>query len=188
MKVVAGIDVGKTSLDGSVSAGPVRRFDHTPAGLAALVGWLECAGVTHVVCESTGGYERDVVRRLQRPAWSVHVAHPNRVRNFARAAGHQAKTDALDAQMLSRYGAVFELPSWVAQDADSESCNTCCVGAAVGGPARAGAPSAGPRANFAPPPSDTLAGWRDRTAGRGISQGVGKQRRVVRVVPECWAS
>jgi transposase len=120
MKVVAGIDVGKSSLDVSVSAGPVRRFDNAPAGLSALVGWLEREGATHVVCESTGGYEREVVRRLRSTAWSVHIAHPNRVRNFARAAGRQAKTDALDAQMLSRYGQVFEVPSSVAAAADSE--------------------------------------------------------------------
>ena len=87
MKVVAGIDVGKSSLDVSVSAGPVRRFDNAPAGLSALVGWLEREGATHVVCESTGGYERAVVRRLRSTAWSVHIAHPNRVRHFARAAG-----------------------------------------------------------------------------------------------------
>lgn len=60
MKVVVGIDVGKTRLDVSVSAGPVR----TPAGLTTLVGWLERAGATDVVCESTGGYERAMVRRL----------------------------------------------------------------------------------------------------------------------------
>ena len=120
MKVVAGIDVGKTRLEVSVSAGPVRRFDTTPAGLSALVGWLDREGATHVVCESTGGYEREVVRRLRSTAWSVHIAHPNRVRNFARAAGHQAKTDALDAQMLSRYGQVFEVPSSVAAAVDSE--------------------------------------------------------------------
>ena len=28
MKVVAGMDIGKTSLDGSVSAGPGRRFEN----------------------------------------------------------------------------------------------------------------------------------------------------------------
>ena len=120
MKVVAGIDVGKSSLDVSVSAGRVCRFDNTPAGISALVGWLERAGATDAVCESTGGYERAVVRRLQSTAVSVHVAHPNRVRHFARAAGHQAKTDALDAQMLSRYGQVFEVPSSLAAAADSE--------------------------------------------------------------------
>ena len=36
MKVVAGMDAGKTHV-----AGSVRRFENTPAGLAALVGWLE---------------------------------------------------------------------------------------------------------------------------------------------------
>ena len=120
MKVVAGIDVGKTRLDVSVSVGPVQGFDNTPTGLTALVGWLERHGVTDVVCEATGGYERALVRRVRHQAWSVHVAHPNRVRHFARAAGYQAKTDALDAQMLSRYGQAFELPNTVAQDADSE--------------------------------------------------------------------
>ena len=30
MKVVAGMDVGKASLDGSVSAGPGRRFENPP--------------------------------------------------------------------------------------------------------------------------------------------------------------
>ena len=152
MKVVAGIDVGKTRLEVSVSAGPVRRFDTTPAGLSALVGWLDREGATHVVCESTGGYEREVVRRLRSTAWSVHIAHPNRVRNFARAAGHQAKTDALDAQMLSRYGQVFEVPSSVAAAVDSEVLQDLLAPAqAVGGPARAGAPSAGPRTDRSRP-------------------------------------
>lgn len=50
----------------------------------------------------------------------MHVAHPNRVLNFVRPAGHQAKTDALDARMLARYGQVFHLPSSVAKEADSE--------------------------------------------------------------------
>ena len=65
MKVMAGIDIGKRSLDVSVSAGQVRRFDNTPAGLTALVGWLESEGATEVVCEPTGGYERPLVRRVQ---------------------------------------------------------------------------------------------------------------------------
>ena len=65
MKVMAGIDVGKRSLDVSVAAGPARRFDNTPAGLTALVEWLERQGATEVVCEPTGGYERPLVRRVQ---------------------------------------------------------------------------------------------------------------------------
>ena len=120
MKVVAGIDVGKGSLDVSVSAGPVRRFDNTPEGIAVLLQWLQGNRVTDAVCESTGGYEREVVRGLHGTEMSVHVAHPNRVRNFARASGYEAKTDPLDARMLSRYGEVFELHSTLAEDGDSE--------------------------------------------------------------------
>ena len=64
-------------------------------------------GVTMAVCESTGGYERLVVDKLRETAIGVQVAHPLRVRAFARACGFEAKTDPLDAQVLSRYGVVF---------------------------------------------------------------------------------
>ena len=35
--------------------------------------------------------------------------HPNKVRAYTQARGQQAKTDRLDAQVLSRYGAGFDL-------------------------------------------------------------------------------
>ena len=64
-------------------------------------------GSTMVVCESTGGYERLLVSRLRKAELAVQVAHPSRVRAFARACGYEAKTDPRDAQVLSRYGQVF---------------------------------------------------------------------------------
>lgn len=109
MEVVAGIDVGKAQLDVSVACGPVRSFANSAAGITALVRWLQRNGVTQVVCEPTGGYERLMVRRLQETPLPVTVAHPNKVRAFARACGTEAKTDRLDAQVLSRYGTVFPL-------------------------------------------------------------------------------
>ena len=109
MKVVVGIDVGKRELDVSVSQGPVRSFANTAEGIAALLNWVASQDVSEAVCEPTGGYEREVVRRLEESGLSVHVAHPNKVRNFARAAGHEAKTDVLDARVLSHYGEVFNL-------------------------------------------------------------------------------
>ena len=60
------------------------------------------------VCESTGGYERLVVDRLCKTGRHLHVAQPTRVRAFARACGYQAKTDQRDAQVLSRFGSVFQ--------------------------------------------------------------------------------
>ena len=109
MKVVAGIDVGKAQLDVSVAEGPVRGFANNTTSITALVRWLQRAGVTVVVCEPTGGYERQVVHRLQATPLPVVVAHPNKVRAFARACGEEAKTDRLDAQVLSRFGTVFAL-------------------------------------------------------------------------------
>jgi transposase len=120
MKVAAGIDVGKAQLDVSVAAGAVRRFANSAAGITALVGWLEGEGVTVAVCEPTGGYERQVVNRLREALPAVVLAHPNKVRAFARACGEEAKTDRLDAQVLSRYGTVFELAGTPAPSPDRD--------------------------------------------------------------------
>ena len=50
---------------------------------------------------------------MRETAIAVHVVHPGRVRAFAKACGYEAKTDPLDAQVLSRYGEVFpEADTW----------------------------------------------------------------------------
>ena len=107
MVVVAGIDVSKATLEVSVSEGPVLSYENSAAGIRSLLRHLEQVGVTRAVCESTGGYERLMVGKLRETAINVQVAHPVRVRAFARACGYEAKTDPLDAQVLSRYGVVF---------------------------------------------------------------------------------
>ena len=107
MVVVAGVDVGKANLDVSVSEGPVLRFDNTARGITRLLKHLMEQDATMTVCESTGGYERLLVGRLRKAEIAVRVAHPSRVRAFARACGYEAKTDPRDAQVLSRYRQVF---------------------------------------------------------------------------------
>ena len=107
MMIVVGADVGKVNLEVSVSEGPVVRFDNTVEGVARLLRHLREHGANLVVCEATGGYERLLVGRLRKVRIPVHVAHPNRVRAFARACGYEAKTDPRDAQVLSHYGRVF---------------------------------------------------------------------------------
>ena len=107
MVVVVGIDVSKATLDVSVSEGPVLSFENSATGIRRLLRHLERAGVTTAVCESTGGYERLVVGKLREKSVTVQVAHPVRVRAFARVCGYEAKTDPVDAQILSRYGVVF---------------------------------------------------------------------------------
>ena len=64
--------------------------------------------------------ERVVVQRVRVTDLAMSVAHPTKVRAFARAVGQGAKTDPLDAQILAHYGEVFELPVEAAQEEASE--------------------------------------------------------------------
>ncbi|MDE2960417.1 MAG: transposase, partial [Chloroflexota bacterium] len=117
-RAMAGIDVGKEQLDVSVDGGKVRRFANTTAGVAELAACLGAYEQPLAICEATGGYETLLVETLRQAGIPVHIAHPNPVRDFARACGYQAKTDRLDAVVLSRYGQVFQPPATLAQSAD----------------------------------------------------------------------
>lgn len=65
------------------------------------------ANVTIKLCvlESTGGYEKLVMKLLQQNGIKVHRAHPNKVYAFAKVKGHFAKTDKLDSVLLEQYAA-----------------------------------------------------------------------------------
>ena len=120
MAVVAGIDVSKATLDVSICEGDVHSFKNTSAGITSLLKSMERQGVAKAVCESTGGYERLLVNRLRGSEIAVQLAHPLRVRAFARACGYEAKTDPLDAQILSRYGVVFSESKSLEPEPDRE--------------------------------------------------------------------
>ena len=111
-KITAGIDVGKSHLELSISAGPTQTYANDPEGIAALT--LELAAqsppIALTVYEPTGGYERLLATMLAESGLPACRVHPNKVRAYARACGQQAKTDRLDAQILSRYAAAFDLP------------------------------------------------------------------------------
>jgi transposase len=106
---VAGIDVSKASLDVALGIGaPVRRFDNTPAGHRALARALGKAAPARIVLEATGGYERAVLRHLTERGLPAIRVNPRQVRDFARATGVLAKTDAIDARVLARFAAAVE--------------------------------------------------------------------------------
>jgi transposase len=102
-----GLDVAKLSLQLHL----VDRF-HTLAndakGHAQLLKRLRTHPNAHVVCEATGGYEQSLVRALQAAGIPVSVLEAGRVRYFARAQGQRAKTDPIDAAVLSEYGQTFQ--------------------------------------------------------------------------------
>ena len=107
VRLVVGIDVAKTRLDASAGGAQVHSFPNDAQGIPRLLAWLAGQAVDLVVCEPTGGYEEPLVQSLHQAGVPVHLAHPNKVRAFAQASGRMAKTDRLDAQVLSRYGEVF---------------------------------------------------------------------------------
>src|SRR5262249_31516323 len=93
-----GIDVSKAALDvARRPAQPACRSPNEAAGGAGVVGRLHPLSPQLVVLEATGGVERLVVAALALAQLPVAVVHPRQVRDFARAMGHMAKTDALDA-------------------------------------------------------------------------------------------
>ena len=103
-KRFVGIDVAKAQLD--VALGPKgERFAvaNDERGISALLKRLEPADL--VIIEATGGLEVPVASALATAGIGVAVVNPRQVRDFARATGQLAKTDALDAQVLVRFGA-----------------------------------------------------------------------------------
>lgn len=109
MKVIChdgfvGIDVSKDWLDIAIDQKCFRISQTKEAIDDAINLTIKLHNPSLCVVESTGGYERLIVERLHAAKLNVHVAHPLRVRTFAQAKGLLAKTDKLDAYVLSAYG------------------------------------------------------------------------------------
>jgi transposase len=105
--VYAGVDVAKASLQLHLQ-GRQTEFPNQPAGLTKLRQQLQKIPHVHVVCEATGGYERPLVQTLHQAQIPVSVANPAQVRAAAQAQGQRAKTDRIDAALLTDYGQRFQ--------------------------------------------------------------------------------
>ena len=104
-----GIDISKDHLDVHRLPGDERRrFDNSKAGHKALIRWIGDTPA-RVVYEPTGRYHRTLERALAAAGMPIAKVNPRQARRFAEATGNLAKTDALDAAMLTRMGAVLSL-------------------------------------------------------------------------------
>lgn len=102
-----GVDVCKSYLDVSVRPSGERfRCANDETGIAALVERLAVLTSVRIVLEATGGYEVPLACAMAAAALPVVVVNPRQVRDFAKATGRLAKTDALDADILARFGEV----------------------------------------------------------------------------------
>ncbi|MHB1073469.1 MAG: IS110 family RNA-guided transposase [Gemmatimonadaceae bacterium] len=109
--VSIGIDVAKATLvTASSLTDPPRTWPNTPQGIAQLVAACQAQPPGRIVVEATGGYEHAMVAALWAAQLPVALVNPRQVRDFAKAAGRLAKTDAIDAGVLALFGAQLAPP------------------------------------------------------------------------------
>ena len=95
-----GVDIAKTNFVADLS-GRHTTFAQNAQGIKQFI--RELPADACVVCEATGGYEQTLMRALHAAGISAAVLMPKRVRFYAKSLGLLAKSDPLDARLLSRY-------------------------------------------------------------------------------------
>ena len=120
--VYVGIDVAKATLDVAVHPTGARwTLAYTEREVAGLVTRLTGLAPALVVLEVTGGLEEPLVGALAAAGLPVVVVNPRQVRDFAKATGRLAKTDALDATVLAHFAAAVRPTPRPLPDAATQS-------------------------------------------------------------------
>jgi transposase len=105
-----GIDVSKKELeihcyDETLKLPSVTA--NTQIAITKLISKLKECAHPHLVFEATGGYEKLLLALFQAEGIKASRITPSLARNFAKAKGLLAKTDAIDAKVLTDYGIQF---------------------------------------------------------------------------------
>ena len=115
-----GIDVSKDRLDVAFRPGGEHlQVGNDPRGMGRLIRMLERSQPELVVLEASGGYEAALFERLSAKQLPVALLNPRHVRQFARASGRLAKTDAIDAKVLAHFETVAARPWQIAAIRDT---------------------------------------------------------------------
>jgi transposase len=103
-KGFVGIDVSKARLDVAIRpTGEQLSVNNDRRGIARLVKMLERISPELIVLEATAGFESMLVERFEARKLPAVMINPRQIRNFARASGRLAKTDAIDAKVLAHF-------------------------------------------------------------------------------------
>ena len=126
--IFVGVDVSKATLD--VYRPDTKEFlkiENTDEAIIQLCSQLEKKKrQVLIVMEGTGGYEYLLVKHLASHKLAAAVVNPRRVRDFAKGIGLDAKTDPIDAKVISRYGEVV-VPKPMATKSDHELKHSALV-------------------------------------------------------------
>lgn len=119
--MAVGIDVSKARLDAYVL--PERAASNKgndEAGIVGLVEELKRLRPDLVVMEATGGYETEAAMAISAAGVRLAVVNPRQVRDFAKASGFPAKTDAIDARMIAQFGVAIDPQVTAVPDEDAQ--------------------------------------------------------------------
>ena len=124
--IFVGIDVSKSRLD--VHIRPTDQLSshvYDEDGLRDIVALLVKMPPALILLEATGSLESRLVALLGSRGFPVVVINPRQVRDFARATGELAKTDEIDARILSLFAErirpeVRPLPDEAARDFEAQ--------------------------------------------------------------------
>ena len=123
--IYVGIDVAKAQLDVAVRPTDDRWVvPNDDAGIRQLMSRLTALGPALVVLEATGGLELSIVAALAAEESPVVVVNPRQVRDFAKATGKLAKTDALDAAVLAHFAEAVRPPVRPLRGAETQVLNS----------------------------------------------------------------
>ena len=99
-----GIDVCQKNLDVYVRpSSKLFQVTNDEIGISKLIKTLDKIQPELIVLEATGGMEIDAAIRLTQAGLAVAVINPRQARDFAKATGQLAKTDAIDARILAHF-------------------------------------------------------------------------------------
>ena len=123
--IYVGIDVAKARVDVAVRpTEDIWDVTHDEDGISLLVSQLRSLEPVMVLLEATGGLELPLVAALATATLPVVVVNPRQVRDFARATGKLAKTDALDAAVLAHFAEAVRPPVRPLRDAETMVLNS----------------------------------------------------------------
>ncbi len=127
-KIFVGVDVSKFKLDVfQPDSGELSTVENTESALEVFCRMLmKKKRPVMVVMEATGGYETLLLNQLAKYKIEAAVVNPRRVRDFAKGVGADAKTDPIDAQVISQYAAVVN-PQPMTMKSDHEQKHSALV-------------------------------------------------------------
>jgi transposase len=126
-----GIDVSKDQLDIACRPEDTRwRVANDSSGIAELIIQLRQLKPALIVLEATGGWQYTLVAALAVSTLPFAVMNPRQIRDFAKATGQLAKTDALDAGVIAHFAeAVRPMPRPLPDEMTQQIDRCCSAGA-----------------------------------------------------------